>query len=115
MQMLDQIFSQLCTLIALNGNANIQSNTCTSSFTAMYKGSQTENDLNNVQKYTEREFYSVIDKRYVYAGAGVGGIINAIKTQEIKFSTPLKPFCDNISMDMMQNNKSYSVNWKWDW
>lgn len=113
--MLDQIFSQLCTLIALNGNANIQSNTCTSSFTATYKGSQLETDLNNVQKYEEKQFYSVIDKNYIYIGAGLGGIANAIKTQEIKFSAPLKPFVDNVSMDLTQGTYSYTLNWKWNW
>lgn len=113
--MLDQIFSQFCTMIALNGNANIQSNTCTSSFTASYRGSQLETDLNNMQKYEENQFYSIIDKKYVYIGAGLGGIVNAIKTQEIKFSAPFKPLCDNISMDVMQGTYSYSLNWKWNW
>lgn len=110
---MEQLFLQLCMTLQLN--YNLPSNACSNSFNAIYTGSKEKSEIEFAEKYYENKTYDVLGKNVIYTGAGIGAIADAYNKKEIRVTTPFKPLCDSISLDLKQDSQSYGVGWKWNW
>lgn len=112
---MESLFAQFCALLALNYQLN--NDACSKAINASYVNSSTQKEINASQNYENKQFmeiYNSIDKKVIYSGATLGALVNVYNTKEIKFNAPLKPYCDNISIDMQDGGvQSYLLNWKW--
>lgn len=108
---MEQLFLQLCMTLQLN--YSLPSNACSSSITAMYAGSKEKSEIEFAEKYYENKTYDILGKDVIYTGAGIGAIADAYNKKEIKVTTPFKPFCESISLDLKQDYQVYGITWKW--
>jgi hypothetical protein len=114
---MNQLFLVLCA--ALNTNYSIPNNACSSSFNAIYNGSQTQNEISTTQNYYQNkivnETYDTFGKNNVYAAIGLGAIVNTYNTKQLQLTSPFKPICDELSLNANENNQTYSLSLKWKW
>lgn len=107
---MEELISKLCLLIQLNQDA------CNSALKASYTNSDVQKEYNTIyglENKNVKEFINSINKPLLYSGVLIGGGFNTYKTQELKIQAPLKPFADNISMDLVPNSQNIMLNWKW--
>lgn len=107
---MNDLILKLCTLISFY---NLNQDACNKALSASYSNSTMESEINTVQNIEQRHFFEIIDKKYVYSAATLGTIINDYQTKEIRISTPLKPFFDNISIDLKNGSETYNLTCKW--
>lgn len=110
---MDQLLTQLCLIINLNYNLN--QNACNSALIASYTNSEAEEAYKFGEKYFTNSTINYLGKETVYGGVLLGTGADAYFKKQLRLSTPLRPFIDQFSMDLTENNKSYSIGWKWDW
>lgn len=110
---MDSLFLQLCFYMQMTYNFN--SEACQKALNAEFVQSGGASTYNLAQKYYENKLYSEVDRKYVYSVVGIGGLYNAYKTKDIAFSTPFKPFCEELKVDFNEGNQSTSVSLKWRW
>ena len=112
---MENLIAQFCILLGTNYQLN--NNACSKALLASYSNSTMQKEINASQNYENNQFmqiYNNIDKKIVYSGATIGALVNVYNTKEIKFNAPLKPYCDNLSVDIQDGgNQNYSLNWKW--
>ena len=114
---MNELFMSLC--FALNTNFSLPSNACSSSFNAIYMGSKEQNEISTVQNYYQKKLengaHDTLGRNNVYAAIGLGAIVNSYNTKQFQLTTPFKPICEEMSLNLNENNQSYSLGLKWKW
>lgn len=108
---MEQLLAKLCMYIQLNSEA------CNSAMLGLYTNSNVQKEYNLSKSYSEGRLnhYADNNKTLVYSGVVLGTGYDMYQKKQIKVSTPLRPICDSLNLDLKPNlDDSIQMNWKWE-
>lgn len=108
---MDQFLLKICAYIQINSAA------CNNAILGLYTNSNVQKEYNASKSFSDSRLKYYVDenKTVVYTGVILGSGYDMYQKREIKLSTPLRPLCDSLSVDLKPNSvDSFSANWKWE-
>jgi len=108
---MEQLLAKLCLYIQLNNDA------CNKAMLGLYTNSSLQKEYNASKSYSDSRIKYYVDenKTLVYSGVVLGSGYDMYQKKEIKLSTPLKPICDSLNLDLKSDNDdSVRMDWKWE-
>lgn len=107
---MEELLLRFCSAIAINTAA------CNNALLGLYTNSNVQKEFNASKSFSEGRvnYYINENKTVVYTTTALYSGYDMYRKKEIRLSTPLRPLCDSLSLDLKADNNN-SINMNWDW